>query len=90
MENPALMRKEFFHYQVDHFHEDQDDHHPLQGSTFPVLHDVFEKLEVFLDNHQSFFDIPEPDLQVKGVFDAHVHFIEILIFPGNIGRIEYI
>jgi len=53
-----------------------------------VLHDVFEKIEIFFYNFQPFLDVSESHLQVEGIFQAYINLIQDLIFPGNIRRIK--
>jgi hypothetical protein len=54
--------KDPFGRKIDDFHQDKNDDYPFQSGAISVLHDVFKKLQVFLDNGKAFFKVSEPYL----------------------------
>jgi hypothetical protein len=67
--------------EVEDLQKNEDNDYPFQESTVAILKQVLKKLEVLLDNLQTFPDIPEPLLQVKGPFEPQIYPVEILILP---------
>ncbi len=78
------------HKDIDHFHQYQNDHDPLEGEAVSVLQEVFKELHIFFHDTESFLDGAEAGLQVEGFFQADIQFVQVFIFPGLFGRIEYI
>ena len=54
------LRKYLFNKEINHFHQNKQDHDPFKHSALSVLHNVFKQVQVFFYNFKTFLDIPKP------------------------------